>query len=162
MSDSRLILLVEPSSADAISLETAFRKQHLPHPVRVLRNTYELRSYLNGAGIYADRVLFPLPSLLLLDFSEPMTAINTVEWLEQQGYLSRFAVIGIGRFASPNTLRLAFDLGLNGYFDKPSEFERLAEVISELQWVDDWGFKLGDAADTHLLTREQFYRKGAA
>ena len=159
---SHFVLVLEPSTANAQALETAFNQQHVCNPTRILRNGYELRSYLNGAGQYANRELFPIPSLLLLDFSDATTAINLLEWLRDRGYLNEFPVIGVGNSATNPILQLAFDIGLNGYFEKPADLRYLAKMVCEIQWVDGREMKLSDSCDVHLLTRQQFYRMGAA
>ena len=162
MVESHSVLVLEPSTANALSLETAFYEQQVCNPVRILRNGYELRSYLKGAGQYANREVFPIPSLLLLDFSDATTAVNLLEWLRDRGYLDHFPVIGVGNTASSPVLQLAFDMGMHGYFEKPADLRKLAKMVCEIRWVDGWNMQLSESADVHLLTREQFYRMGAA
>ena len=94
MPESHLVLVLEPSHIHALSLETTFKQERVCNPVRVLRNDYELRCYLEGAGVYSDRELFPLPSLLLFDFSDSLAAINILEWLGENGYLDWFPAMG--------------------------------------------------------------------
>ena len=158
MSEAHFILIVEPNIGDALYLEAAFRLHTVRHPARVLRNGYELRSYLKGAGVYANRELFPLPSLLLLCFCEAIPAINMLEWLRDSGYLDHFPVIGIGSDIQNYTLQLAFDLGLNGYFEKPNDLSVLAATICDLEWVEGKTLSFRDQPEVQLITKELFSR----
>jgi len=160
--DSHFVLVLEPSHIAARQLEAAFHDCKVCNPTRVLRNVYELRSYLTGAGLYSNRELFPEPSLLLLDFNDPGAAVNQLKWLKDRQCFNRFPVIGVGNAVPSEMLQLSFDLGMNGYFEKPAEMNELARMICGLTWVDGWKLTLSDFADAHLLTREQFYRTGAA
>ncbi|MFN7137858.1 MAG: hypothetical protein ACK4UN_00810 [Limisphaerales bacterium] len=162
MPDSHLVLIFEPNTREAPRLEEAFKQQKMSNPARVLRHVSELQSYVSGAGIYGNRDIYPTPGLLLLDFTEPVFSLNILEWLGRRGFLNQFPVIGMGSALNDNMLQLAFDLGLAGFYEKQGEFGSVAKMIAGLQWVDGWNPKFGEGEAPHLLTKEQFYRSGAA
>ncbi len=157
MPDSRFILIYEPNIRDALFLEDTFGQLELAHPIRVVRHGSELRSYFSGAGIYANRENFPIPSLLILNLSQSLTAVNVLEWLGPLGFMDDFPVIGMGYRVGPRILQRAFDLGMSGYFEKEGDLTHLAKTISELQWMDGWRMGLSVSPDVQLLTKEQFY-----
>ena len=81
----RPILLAEDSEDDATVLRSTLRKAGLAAPVVVVPDGSQAIAYLKGEGIYADRDLFPLPGLLLLDLKMPgKNGFEVLEWCETQ------------------------------------------------------------------------------
>ena len=158
MSESRLILILEPKNEHARVLEWAFERASVRNPGRVVRTEDELRTYLRGAGVYGNRELFPMPSLLLVAFGAPSTDLALIRWLRDEKYLDRFPLVGMGNRVMHTFLQLAFNSGLNGYFEKPNELSSLAKMISELEWIDgpSWDpAKIG----TQLITKETLFKR---
>jgi len=144
-------LVFEPNTRDALLLEEALKQENLTFPARVLRHASELQSYLVGAGIYSNRELYPMPTLLLLDFCEGVTSTPLLEWLGNRRFLDQFAVIGMGSHMSAHVLQIAFDLGLNAYFEKREGLSALAKMISRVEWFENGELQIPEAT---LITEE--------
>ncbi len=64
----RHILLVEDDPDSVTLFEYAVSKLSLPCALGVARDGLEAIDYLNGTKRFADRQIYPLPDLVLLDF----------------------------------------------------------------------------------------------
>jgi hypothetical protein len=61
------ILLVEDEPADAQLLMRAFQRAGVQNPIKHLSRGDTALGYLEGVSPYSDRVLHPLPILMILD-----------------------------------------------------------------------------------------------
>src|SRR5437868_1840011 len=66
-----LILLVEDSEEDAFLLMRTLGRSGLGNPLRRVEDGPNALAYLEGESPFADRALFPVPSILLLDLRLP-------------------------------------------------------------------------------------------
>ena len=138
MNKSGLILLVTDSGSDAYRLEEAFQKAGLSHPVRIARRAEEVYCYLQGIGIYNDRINYPLPVLMILDLSmQDNEGVEVLEWLDRNTSIE-IPVIAIGAAESEAAIRRGFDLGIIGYFEKPTDFHDLAHALFEMESFGDF------------------------
>ena len=125
------------SGSDAYRLEEAFQKAGLSHPVRIARRAEEVYCYLQGIGIYNDRINYPLPVLMVLDLSmQEDEGVEILEWLNRNQSLE-VPVIAIGASESDSAIRRGFDLGIIGYFEKPTDFHDLAHALFEMEAFGD-------------------------
>lgn len=121
------------SGSDAYRLEEAFEKSGLSHPVRIARRAEEVYCYLQGIGIYNDRTNYPLPVLMVLDLSmQENEGVEILEWLNRNNSIE-LPVIAIGAAESETAIRRGFDLGIIGYFEKPTDFHDLAQALFEME-----------------------------
>jgi CheY-like chemotaxis protein len=72
MSNHPTILYAEDEETDVLLLRLALKRSGLAHPLQVVVNGVEAIDYLAGAGAFADRSLYPLPCLVLLDLKMPL------------------------------------------------------------------------------------------
>lgn len=156
MSVNSFILILEQNSVDASYLERYFLEQRTLNTARVVRTADRLRCYLEGVGSYQNRQLFPLPGLLLLDLHYSNSGLATLSWLRADGFLDKFPVIGIGSSILENVVRTAFDLGLSGYLEKPSDLGNLARMICRLEWIGGIKPKLPSDSDIQIITHAEF------
>ena len=83
--DQATILLAEDDQNDVFFMQRAFSQARLLNPLKVVRDGEETIQYLQGEGVYADRVQYPFPVLLLLDLRMPRrNGFDVLEWLRQQ------------------------------------------------------------------------------
>jgi CheY-like chemotaxis protein len=79
------VLVAEDEESDAVILRLAFQKAHVPHPLVIVHDGQEAVDYLLGKGHYADRILHPIPALILLDLKMPrMSGFDVLAWLQTQ------------------------------------------------------------------------------
>src|SRR5258705_6086476 len=83
--DRNLTILVAEDSDDyAFVLERTFRDIGFKNPVRILTDGAEVLAYLKGEGKYADRLEFPLPSVLFTDLKMPRASgFDVLEWMQR-------------------------------------------------------------------------------
>jgi len=132
------VLLVEDDSNDVILLRRAFRKANLCDPICSVEDGEEAVGYLSGEGVYADRVRFPLPALMLLDLKLPrMSGCEVLKWLRAQPELRRLPVIMLTSSCDHADVNEAYDLGANSYLVKPTEPQALAELVQTVHsyWI---------------------------
>jgi len=129
MSARSLILLVEDSRDDAFFLRRAFLKAGLSHPIVDVRNGQQAVNYLSGNALYADRSLYPLPKLVLVDLKMPlMDGFELLAWLQSRPELERLPVIVISSSDHASDMAKAIKLGAKDYFVKPNSPEELVQL----------------------------------
>ena len=131
------ILLVDDSENDLALMRAAFRIAKCDRPLREARNGEEALAYLNGDGPYADRVKFPLPTIMLLDLNMPkMNGFDVLTRVRAQPGLKRLAVIILTASMRSDDVEHAFDLGATAFLVKPSTLDELAAMMRCLcEWI---------------------------
>ena len=128
------ILLVE-DEADSLTLtQRAFRKANMPQP-NVVNDGEAAIAYLHGDGDYADRNLFPLPDLILLDLNMPKrNGFEVLEWLRAQptAALKHIPVVLLTTRQMPDEMKQAYDLGARLYLVKPLTAKSLGDSVDRL------------------------------
>ena len=128
------ILLVEDDPNDIFLLRRAFRQANVLHPISVVEDGVQATAYLAGEKKFADRLQHPLPSLMILDLKLPRKGgVEVLTWLRaQEAPLSRLPVIVLTSSRQLTDVNKAYDAGANSYLVKPGEFDRLLELVSDL------------------------------
>jgi CheY-like chemotaxis protein len=132
--------LVEDSRDDAFFLRRAFLKAGLLHPIVDVRNGQQAVNYLSGNALYADRSLYPLPGLVLVDLKMPlMDGFEFLAWLQNRPELERLPVIVISSSDLATDREKAIKLGAKDYFVKPNDPEHLVRLVEGLhaKWMGE-------------------------
>ncbi len=128
-----ILLLVENNSNDVMLLRRALSKVGIATALQVVTDGDAAIAYLSGDGPYADRALYPLPTVILLDLKLPKKSGHEVlEWLRRQPGLKRLPVIALSSSEQPADVDLAYDLGVNSYLIKPVQFDDLVDIVRAL------------------------------
>src|SRR2546425_5506035 len=134
------ILLAEDDSNDVILFQRAMeRASSSADSMKVVQDGEQAISYLVGQGIYADRDLYPLPALLLLDLKMPRkSGLEVLAWLRKQPQLRHLIVVFLTSSNSAEDIRLAYEAGANSYLVKPVEFTEMVEMIRTVSfyWLE--------------------------
>ena len=134
------ILLAEDDPNDVILFQRAMERASLSaDSLKVVRDGEKAISYLSGQGIYADRDLYPLPALLLLDLKMPRkSGPEVLSWLRKQPQLRYLIVVFLTSSDSAEDVRLAYEAGANSYLVKPVEFTEMVELIKNVSfyWLE--------------------------
>ncbi|HZP61874.1 MAG TPA: response regulator [Terriglobales bacterium] len=144
----RPILLVEDDSSDANLLCRAFEKAHVLNRVIHLPSGDEALGYLAGVKEYADRTLYPLPALILLDLKLPgLTGMQLLQWKRAHENVRRIPVVVLTGDKDPQTVAAAYDLGANSYLVKRA---KSSEILTMVKAIDQYWVKLNE--DPLLVT----------
>ena len=126
-----LILHVEDDENDAILFRKACERAGLPAQTFRVDAADHARSYLLGEGIYADRILYPLPHIIVLDLKMPrMDGFEFLKWLRHE---EKFAAIPVLVFTASISLEdksRALAEGASSFFVKPASFEALVKLVA--------------------------------
>jgi CheY-like chemotaxis protein len=140
MSARSLILLVEDSRDDAFFLRRAFVKAGLSHAIVDVRNGQQAVNYLSGHALFADRSLYPLPKLVLVDLKMPlMDGFELLTWVQSRPELKQLPVVVISSSPLPTDKEKAILLGARDYFVKPHDPEQLVQIVEALhaKWITE-------------------------
>jgi CheY-like chemotaxis protein len=118
--DLRPILLVEDNEDDVLLFQWALKKAGLSNPVQVVCGVASGKAYLDGDGVFADRGIYPFPSVLVVDLK--LRDGNGMEFLGWVGSepkfrdLHRIVLTGDERIS---TLQKCYAAGADSFLRKP-------------------------------------------
>ena len=149
MSEYGHILVAEDDPTDAYFFQRAFNRAGLPVTLHFVRDGQEVLDYLQGEGQYADRVLHPLPRLLLLDLKMPrLDGFDVLEWVRQQPIMSGVLIVIFSSSEELRDINRAYGLGANSYLVKPHSMAELTALREKLLGI---AVQVADSGDTELL-----------
>ncbi|MEP0871242.1 response regulator [Trichocoleus desertorum AS-A10] len=127
------ILLVEDNPDDEELTLLAFEDCQIANEVIVKRDGAEALDYLLGQGIYSDRHLYPMPSLVLLDLKLPkIDGLEVLRRLRSEARTKVLPVIILTTSKEEQDLINSYSLGCNSYIRKPVDFNQFMEAIRQL------------------------------
>lgn len=127
------ILLVEDDINDVMLFQRAYRKCDLSNPLQIVNDGETAQDYLAGNGKYADRLAYPMPALVLLDFKLPRkSGLELLAWMRSQADLQRLPVVALTSSREKTDVNRAYDLGINSYLVKPVAFDNLIHIVKTL------------------------------
>jgi CheY-like chemotaxis protein len=129
-----LILLVDDDENDTFLLKKAFERAGLNHPVKILSDGMECIRYLGGEGSYADREMFPLPGIVLLDLRLPVTnGFDVLKWIREQPLFGKLCVVVLSGSQQEGDENLALRLGATAVMIKPMGFGNAVELSRSIE-----------------------------
>jgi len=134
----RPILAAEDDEGDAMLLRLAFRRAEIAHPLIVVHDGQEAIDYLASKPPYADRVIYPLPALLLLDLNMPrLNGFEVLAWRSGRAELCDLPVVVFSSLSHKTDMDKARSLGAREYIVKPHGFTQLTKLMHELcaRWL---------------------------
>src|SRR5690242_13541233 len=120
MSDRCRVFLVEDCDDDALLIRRAVA--HSPQLLLVhhAKNAKEAVSYLQGAGVYANRERYLLPNVLVLDLEmQDEDGFQVLEWLKTSPLGSEIKAVALAAQEHPSYLTRASGLGARCCLVKP-------------------------------------------
>jgi len=136
MLQSTAILLVEDDPNDAFFVRQAIETRS-DIRLTVVDNGSEAVQYLKGQQPYADRSVFPFPSLVLLDLKLPvLSGFEVLRWIRNQCTQKHLPVIVLTDSLVESDRQRAHELGASSYVVKPCHLWQLTEAV--VQKVDGW------------------------
>jgi CheY-like chemotaxis protein len=135
------VLLVEDDLNDIFLVKRAFKMADIPNPLQVVTDGQDAINYLAGEGKYADRELYPLPSLIVMDIKMPRrTGFEVLGWVKRShGPLRRIPVVIVSSSDNPTDINQAYELGANAYMVKPMNFRAVEHLFACI--TQYWGME---------------------
>jgi two-component system response regulator len=129
----KTILLVEDNPDDEELTLLAFEDCQIANQVIVKRDGAEALDYLLGRGIYSDRHLYPMPSLVLLDLKLPkVDGLEVLRCLRSEARTKILPIIILTTSEEEQDLLNSYSLGCNSYIRKPVDFEQFMQAVRQL------------------------------
>src|SRR6266404_5449135 len=133
------VLVVEDNPSDVALLERAFSKGGPEVPLHFARDGQEALNYLKGVDRFADRSLYPLPTLLVVDLKLPeIDGFDIIQKVRKDSELRNLRIVVLSSSSEPSDISRAHDLGANAYHVKPNDPNALVGMVEGLRtyWVD--------------------------
>lgn len=144
MNKQALILLVEDNPMDVVLTLDAFKEAKLLNKITVARNGEQALDYLFGRDKFSDRILFPLPSLVLLDLKMPgIDGFEVLRQIKNTDKLKRIPVVILTSSKEEGDRALSYDIGANSYLMKPVAFNSFIDIVKR---IDDYWISLNIGA----------------
>ena len=136
--NGELVLIAEDNPDDAILIRRAIAKSGVRAQLRIVPDGEQVLLYLEGRGEYSNRVVNPLPTLIILDLKMPRkSGFEVLEWLKDHPEYSVVPIIVMSASGLERDVRKAYQLGARTFFVKPGTFDELVKTMGCVQ--DYWG-----------------------
>lgn len=133
MEQRSTILLIEDNPDDVFLFQRALREVRLDFDVHVEESAQKAIDYLQRAGQGGEVLQFPVPKFILLDNNLPGVAgSDFLRWISAHPIYGVVPTVILTGSSAPRDVKVAFDLGVHGYFVKPTsstEREDLMKLI---------------------------------
>jgi CheY-like chemotaxis protein len=127
------VLHVDDDPNDTTLLQVACAKADVDFELQNIEDGSEVIEYLSGAGKYADRTLYRLPELVLLDLKMPRaTGLEVLKWIRSHSRLKNLPVIVLSGSELGEDMSRAYAGGANSYLVKPSNFKSLVDLVKNI------------------------------
>jgi len=128
-----VVLIVDDDTNDIELMRLAFEKAKAPCALLSVHDGADAIKYLGGEGKYADRDLFPMPLLVLLDLNMPrLNGFEVLSWIQKQGTSTFPLVITLSYSHLESDIRRAYELGANAYIAKPVDLDGSVSLVKLL------------------------------
>lgn len=132
----KTILQVEDDLNDVLFLRRALKRADVPNPIQIASDGQEAIAYLQGAGKFFDRSIFPFPCLVLLDLKLPyVMGLDVLKWIRNQPG-TVLPVVVLSASAQDADIAAAYRLGANAFLRKPPEARQLEAMVKTIK--DFW------------------------
>jgi CheY-like chemotaxis protein len=125
-----VILHVDDSPSDRLLFRAVLDQIGLGASLQSLEDGAEALAYLSGEGKFADRNLYPWPSVIITDLQMPVIdGLALLGMLKANPKWATIPAIVLSSSEDPEHRRLAASLGANSYLIKPSSFRDLFKIV---------------------------------
>ena len=127
------ILLVEDNPNDVQLTLHALRQENLANSIHVARDGEEALDFLFCRGPFAQRSFDHPPRLVLLDLKLPkVDGLEVLRAVKGDPRTQPIPVVVLTASREEKDLVESYRLGVNGYIQKPVEFDAFRQVIKQL------------------------------
>ena len=136
---SLLILLADDDADGRVLAREALRESKLNVELSTVENGEELLNYLLHKNLYADKIKFPDPDIILLDLNMPrIDGRQALHEIKTNTQLKHIPVVMLTTSTAAEDIAHTYKLGVNSYIAKPINFHSLVNVMKTLcnYWFD--------------------------
>ncbi len=127
------VLLVEDSPSDAELTIRALKERKMANKLYLVKDGAEALDFIFGEGKYAGRGNSKLPRVILLDLKLPkVNGLEVLRRLKSNERTRLIPVVVLTSSTEESDVVKSYQLGVNSYINKPVNFDRFAEAVSEL------------------------------
>lgn len=127
------ILMVEDDPADVELTLRELRRNNLANRVHVVRDGEEALDFLFCREAYSDRSFERPPKLVLLDLKLPkVDGIEVLRQVKGDARTKAIPVVILTASKEDKDLVNGYHLGANSYIQKPVDFDRFRETVTQL------------------------------
>jgi CheY-like chemotaxis protein len=134
------VLIAEDDPQDLFFTKRAFRKAGLENHLACVCDGSEAIAYLAGQGRFADRSIYPLPIVLLLDLRMPsVSGYDVLKWKAQQPQLDGLFTAVVTSMRDLVYVERAYELGAKAFLVKPVHMLDLQEMMERFKrsWLQE-------------------------
>ena len=131
--DEATILVAEDNPDDLFLLRYVLETLGIKQGLRVVRDGLGVIQYLKGEPPYEDRLKFPIPRVILLDWRMPGVSGEEVQrWIRSQPAFREMGVVVLSGCPVWPDSRDAFEAGGDFFFSKPSDLEEYGATLKPI------------------------------
>ncbi len=124
------ILVIEDQEADRFMIDRALRRNGLQEEIQFAFSGEEAIAYFEGQGKYADRTLYPFPTIVLTDLKMPHgDGFSVLEYLKSKPESKIIPVLVLSASADRDDVKRSYAMGASCYLRKPADIEELGRIL---------------------------------
>jgi CheY-like chemotaxis protein len=115
------ILIADDNLNDVQLIEIAFKTLGVPNPIRVAADGKDAIAYLHGEGEYADRSQYPLPFIVILDWTFLLrSGLEVLRSVRNSENLGKLCIVVMTSSPDPQSRETAIRAGADLFLQKPT------------------------------------------
>ncbi|MDZ7700365.1 MAG: response regulator [Deltaproteobacteria bacterium] len=127
------ILMADDDADDYLFLEEAIKAAGIPGNLSRVSDGEELMDYLLQQGLFAERMDAPMPKVIFLDLDMPKkTGFEALGEIRSHPRLKEIPIIVYTTSGDDMNIRKCYDAGANSYIQKPSSFEGMIDMMTDV------------------------------
>jgi CheY-like chemotaxis protein len=124
------ILLVEDNSDDVFLFERVLRECGRDYDLHVERRGEDAIDYLQRACRGGEVPGYPVPKFIIMDNDmQGMDGSDFLRWISENRIYEVVPTVILSGSDQPSAVKVAFHLGVHGYFVKPVGIAKLADLL---------------------------------
>lgn len=132
-----IILLIEDEEAHVDLIKVSFRRARILNEIFVVTDGQVALDYLFRRGEYTDPASSPRPMLILLDLKLPkVDGLDVLQQIKEDPDLRLTPIVIITTSNQEKDVQRSYELGANGYMNKPLNIEDLQAIVGDLGILD--------------------------
>ena len=130
------VLHIDDDPNDTELLRAATRRADAPFVLHNVEDGDQAIAYLSARGVYADRLRYQPPALILLDLKMPRaTGFEILRWIRDHPMWNRVPVVVLSGSELQDDVQQAYAFGADSYLVKPLGFDALVSLVRSINTV---------------------------